>query len=724
MRLAWFAISAAWRHSRGFNRHAWIRFSGWLIVFSALAFGLIAMRYLLHVHSHELYARIYLLCAYLSHFGFLAALLSLPLMVSALLLPARVVLLPASALLLLASLVLLALDTIVYDQYRFHLNGFVWDLVTGPGASEIFHFSRLSLLVLLSVALAMLIGVLIVVNSAVMLARKRRAGGLGKWLFIGWLGTFLVSQSMHIWYEARYDASIAGISRHLPVYFPMTAKRAQVRLGWLDPSTVRDRELMRLGTRSNDLRYPVTPLVCRVPTLPKNVLVVVIDSMRADAFTEGVMPRLYGLTARNDALLFTDHFSGGNATKGGIFSLFYGVSALYWDAFAAAGVGAEWIRQHQFAGYRIGVFSSTTLQSPAFDRTVFASVPTLRLSSDGKSPSSRDKLSIADFERFVSEGDSASPWFGFLFLDSAHSYEVPQGYETFQPQWARVDHVLLNEKFDPSPYINRYRNALGFIDDIVGQLIERLGERGALDNTVVILTSDHGEEFNDLGKNYWGHGSNFFEFQIKVPLLVLWPGKHRHSFHHRTSHFDIAPTIMSDILGCLNPVTDYSIGKNLFDTQDERDWLIIHSYFNFGVVTKDPGHHNVSGGWLQHLRSFRAPHRGRSARAKDPSRHPARSNTLLSLTGQVMGVAQVGIVNQLILRMVLAVLALLMILFGIAALIGGGFTEKPTNLSSVAAHQRAFNHGSSRRTASSSRKLKSCHARCARAWLHSCGDRC
>jgi len=581
------AIGYAWQRGAGFNRQAWIRYAGWLSVLVGLAFGLIAIRYLSHIQSLEPHAVFYLLCAYVGHFGSLAVLFSLPLIVLTVLIPSRYILLPVSAVLILICLALLVLDTVVYDQYRFHLNGFVWELVTGPGASDIFHVSRLSLLVLLAALVVITAMVWATVNLAVWFARKGRAGGIGKWLFVGWLGAFLVAQLMHVWFEARYDAGVAGISRHFPLYYPLTAKRAQVQLGWLDPATVRDRQLERLKARNDDFGYPATSLECSPSKAPKNVLVIAIDSLRADAFTPKVMPRLFALTDRDDALLFTDHISGGNATNSGIFSLFYGVSALYWDAFAAAGAGAQWIRQHQAAGYRIGIFSSTTLQSPAFDRTVFASIPNLRLSSQGEGAAEKDQDSINSFERFVSEGATDDPWFGVLFLDSAHSYDVPQGYDTFKPQWAQVDHVLLNKDFDPLPYVNRYRNALGFLDDKVGQLLERFEQLGALDNTVVVLTSDHGEEFNDLGQNYWGHGSNFFEPQIKVPLMILWPGKTRQTFHHRTSHFDIAPTLMSEVLGCTNPMSDYSMGKSLFDADTERDWLLVHSYFNYGVVTKD-----------------------------------------------------------------------------------------------------------------------------------------
>jgi len=202
-------------------------------------------------------------------------------------------------------------------------------------------------------------------------------------------------------------------------------------------------------------------------------------------------------------------------------------------------------------------------------------------------PSIRDKVSISEFNQFLNNRSKEHPFFGFLFLDSVHGYDVPTGFEKFKPQWENINHAKLNNDFDPTPYFNRYKNSLHFLDQQLGQLLQSMQAAGDLDDTIVILTSDHGEEFNDLKKNYWGHGSNFSEFQTKVPLLILWPGKQRQTFDHRTSHFDVAPTVLSEVLGCSNPINEYSIGYNLFDVTEPRDWLLIYSYFNYGVVSDD-----------------------------------------------------------------------------------------------------------------------------------------
>ncbi len=557
-----------------------------MTAFSVPPFLLVGTRYLPHVDASGGSAALYLSGAFVAHFASLPLLIGAALLPLALLLPSRAVVPPLGALAIASALALLGLDTIVYDRYRFHLSGFVWELLTGPGAGDMFAFSAPSMAVAAGVVGIAVTAVLIATGLALRTVAERRLLGVGKYLFSAWATIALGSHLMHAWYEAHYDAGITSITRHFPLYHPLTAKRAFVDLGWIDPSAVREARLVEPDQRIDaGLRYPAATLECRAPEAPLNVLVVVIDALRADAFTDEIMPRLHARAERDDALLFTDHHSGGNVTKSGIFSLFYGLSAAYWDAFAAAGRGAEWIRQHQAAGYRMGIFSSATLQSPAFDRTVFASVPALRLRGEGQRPAERDRDSIAALERFALTGAPDTPWFGFLFLDSAHGYDVPTGYDKFRPQWQSVDHVKLNPDFDPEPYVNRYRNALHFLDESVADMLDRLAEHGKLDDTLVVLTSDHGEEFNDLGQNYWGHGSNFAAYQTKVPLLMSWPGKRARTVRHRTSHFDVAPTLMKEVLGCINPASDYAMGDDLFDAESRTNWLLVHSYFNYGVVT-------------------------------------------------------------------------------------------------------------------------------------------
>jgi hypothetical protein len=55
---------------------------------------------------------------------------------------------------------------------------------------------------------------------------------------------------------------------------------------------------------------------------------------------------------------------------------------------------------------------------------------------------------------------------------------------------------------DPTPFFNLYKNSAYYVDSLVGRIIDDLKRNGRLNNTMVIITGDHGQEFNDNKKNY------------------------------------------------------------------------------------------------------------------------------------------------------------------------------------------------------------------------------
>jgi arylsulfatase A-like enzyme len=63
-----------------------------------------------------------------------------------------------------------------------------------------------------------------------------------------------------------------------------------------------------------------------------------------------------------------------------------------------------------------------------------------------------------------------------------------------------------------------YDGALRYVDDMIGQLVRELGRRGVLEDSILIVTSDHGEEFGDHGGH--GHGHTLYDELLHVPLIV------------------------------------------------------------------------------------------------------------------------------------------------------------------------------------------------------------
>jgi len=67
-----------------------------------------------------------------------------------------------------------------------------------------------------------------------------------------------------------------------------------------------------------------------------------------------------------------------------------------------------------------------------------------------------------------------------------------------------------------------YDEEIAYLDDELGRLFETLGERGELDDTLVVFTSDHGEELFEHGN--FEHGHTMYEEVLRVPLFVWGPG--------------------------------------------------------------------------------------------------------------------------------------------------------------------------------------------------------
>jgi arylsulfatase A-like enzyme len=89
-----------------------------------------------------------------------------------------------------------------------------------------------------------------------------------------------------------------------------------------------------------------------------------------------------------------------------------------------------------------------------------------------------------------------------------------------------------------------YDACIRLADDGVGVILDYLDEAGLTDNTLVILTADHGEAFWEHGKGF--HAGSTYEEVIRVPLIVSWPKRFDKPARipHQARHIDILPTIL------------------------------------------------------------------------------------------------------------------------------------------------------------------------------------
>ena len=105
--------------------------------------------------------------------------------------------------------------------------------------------------------------------------------------------------------------------------------------------------------------------------------------------------------------------------------------------------------------------------------------------------------------------------------------------------------------------INTYCDLIVNTDENYGALIKALGDSGALENTVIIRTSDHGE----LGSSHRGvgKGPTIYEEQVRMPLSISWPARFKHqgaSTGALAEAVDLVPTCL-EISGVRDPVSRY-----------------------------------------------------------------------------------------------------------------------------------------------------------------------
>lgn len=117
------------------------------------------------------------------------------------------------------------------------------------------------------------------------------------------------------------------------------------------------------------------------------------------------------------------------------------------------------------------------------------------------------------------------PFFGWLYFSSPHSH-----YKTHYPDWPA------------ERPIDRYRQELHFADAQIGRVLAMLRDEDLLDETVVVITSDHGEEFQEHGGQY--HKSTVYSESTRVPLLIHVPGIEGHPVAHPTSTMYVLPWLM------------------------------------------------------------------------------------------------------------------------------------------------------------------------------------
>ncbi len=340
--------------------------------------------------------------------------------------------------------------------------------------------------------------------------------------------------------------------------------------------------------RSQALRWDRPRINGTAPSLPTarhiqraryNVLVVLLDSLRADHITpygslDVATPHLAQLAAKG--VLFESARTNASWTRPSVVTMF---SSRYPWSHGVLEPDSVFPKALPYlpellseAGYATEGASGNDMVSALFGMSRgFNTLYSLR-----KSPvyrTSRDPVERARFvwthllDEVTARGDT--PFFAYLHQLDPHSpYKPAAKYrrrvartpssESANPSIENIRHLrqragdLSDEQIDYLGWL--YKGEVAFMDDYVGEIVRQLEVRDLAKNTLIVFTSDHGEEFFE--HESLGHGHTVYDELLRVPLILrldgVLPAGRRVS--QPVELIDLAPTVL-DLLGLDIPDT-------------------------------------------------------------------------------------------------------------------------------------------------------------------------
>jgi membrane-anchored protein YejM (alkaline phosphatase superfamily) len=360
------------------------------------------------------------------------------------------------------------------------------------------------------------------------------------------------------------SVDLRQVEASLPISLPM----------WAGRSLIRDELLTRLNLavslqyrREFDriVRPPPLDDTARLPAsngrtpARPDVLLIVVESLRAQAFADGWMPRLSAWA--NHGMRFERHYANSNSSQAGLFALLYGRHPLLYGRTLDAGVLPQLPHTLRQSGYATGYLAGNAVQWQRIEEFVNERVfDRLVLTPAGEWPE-RDRRTVAAALALLREKRDR-PWFLTLFLVASHyPYIYPPGFELHRPvpepgSWLFVSPTGAVSPAFREAMLNRYRNSLAFLDDQLSGLLDAIDGT----DTLVVVSGDHGESFYEDGT--WVHLGPLSEVQTRVPLVIRGPGVPAGIYARASSHVDVLPTLLHALAGGTLPVR-HAHGRDL-----------------------------------------------------------------------------------------------------------------------------------------------------------------
>jgi choline-sulfatase len=287
--------------------------------------------------------------------------------------------------------------------------------------------------------------------------------------------------------------------------------------------------------------------------LPSNVLLITIDSVRADVpwlgYSRPIAPNLTKLA--EGSAVYTRAYSASSYTAKSLAAVLSGrfASTLYRDArfftryadsnrFLAELLHEQGIKS--FAWHSHLYFGRNSGLEQGFDR--WELVPGIHFDPETDNDVTSDKMTALGIELLGNASLTGGRFFGWAhYMDPHDQYHAHPEAPPFGKR-AR----------------DRYDQEIWFADHWLGKLLEFAADKPWWSNTVLIVTADHGEAFGEHGM--YKHAFELWDVLTHVPLLIHGPGIEARRIEERRSAIDLAPTI-AELLGVVPPA-DYQ-GKSL-----------------------------------------------------------------------------------------------------------------------------------------------------------------
>ncbi|MGF1901543.1 DUF3413 domain-containing protein [Aliivibrio sifiae] len=539
-----------------------ITWGHWFSFFNIIAAMLIGTRYISQSPWPEtLLGQTYLVLNWIGHFGFLVfGFYILVLFPLTFVTPSQRLMRVLSVTIATAGMTLLLLDTYAYQNLHLHITPLVWDMLLNNDKSNLntqwqYLFILVPVIFLLQLSLSEWVW-----NKLRKLAHKH----VGRPFAILFSVAFIGSHLIHTWADASAYGPVTAQRATFPLSYPMTARSFLEKHGFIDREALAKQiQEEGAGGAQEAMRYPLEPIKFKSKQTGYNLQIIMIDSLRADTLNHTDTPNLTRFAQNN--VNYNNHYSASNNPTS-LFGLFYGLPGNYVDNFRNSNIESPILTELHNRNYTFGLFSGDDFNSSLYKQIIF---------TKGELSDTREKMSdtkaITQWNDWFKAQTSNTPWFSYLELTSVSEYDATSPIST--------------ENSDQSAFEINYRKAVQKTDQQLKSVLRALKQSPDWEKTIVIITSNHGMEFDETNTNSWGSSTNFSQYQLRVPMLIHWPEVEPELVTTRSSHLDLTPTLMESFLKTTTPSESYSSGLNLFTQDNDRNWLLAGDRKNIALIT-------------------------------------------------------------------------------------------------------------------------------------------